>query len=216
VSTEGTAGASSFPVGTLQHVGKYTFHAMEDRWEWSDEMYRIHGFEPGEVVPTTELVLSHQEPAETGVGLDLVAEAVLSGRPHSLWHRIVDATGRTRSVVTVWEGLPDDAGDVCEVRGYMMDVTSGVRRDTSSAVSAAFEHRSVIDQAKGMLMLVHGVSADTAFGLLQKAACVTNTKLYVVAERLVEALGGGSRGTGGENLGKVARQVLSNGHGPPA
>lgn len=174
-------------------------------------MYRIHGFEPGEVVPTTTLMLRHKEPATGKVAKRHVMEAVDSARPTAFWHRIRDGAGRVRSVVTVWKGIRDETGEVVRVQGYMMDVTSGLRRDTSSAVSAAFEHRAVIDQAKGMLMLVHNISADEAFGLLQNASCVTNTKLYVLAERLVEAFSRRS-GDATEELARLAANVLSNGH----
>lgn len=57
--------ADRFAVGTTQCVGEYSYHVLEDRWVWSEEMYHLHGFEPGEVVPTTELVMSHKQPART-------------------------------------------------------------------------------------------------------------------------------------------------------
>lgn len=207
--------ADGFPVGSVQPVGEFSYDRRADRWEWSEEMYRFHGFEPGEVVPTTALLLRHKAPGGSTVGRDRVHEAVESARPAAFWHRIVEASGRTRSVVTVWKGVEDDSGEVVAVHGYMMDVTSGLRQDTSSAVSAAFEHRAVIDQAKGMLMLIHGIGADDAFSLLQKASCQTNTKLYVLAERLVAALGGGAAGTT-EELATVSERVLAEGNGHAA
>jgi hypothetical protein len=220
VQVSGTADADGFPIGRLQSAGEFSYDRRTDRWTWSEEMYRMHGFEPGEVVPTTALLLRHKEPGAGTVGRAQVMGAVEEGRPTAFWHRIVDAAGRVRSVVTVWKGVRDDAGRVVEVRGYMMDVTSGVRHDASSAVSAAFEHRAVIDQAKGMLMLVHGISADAAFGLLHRASCETNTKLYVLAERLVERLSGGADDGAGEQAGdalaELASTVLRGGHRPEA
>lgn len=212
VQVAGTSDADGFPIGRLHPAGEFTYDRREDRWEWSEEMYRIHGFEPGEVVPTTELVLRHKEPRGGRVERDQVLRAVEAAKPTAFWHRIVDAAGRVRSVVTVWKGTRDESGAVVAVRGYMMDVTSGVRHDASSAVSAAFEHRGVIDQAKGMLMLVHGISADAAFGMLQKASCETNTKLYLLAERLVARLSGGADEQASAHLAELAAQVLSNGH----
>lgn len=187
---DGTSSGEAFPVGHLQPVGEFSYDRRHQRWHWSEEMYRLHGFEPGEVVPTTELVLRHKEPGAGKVAGDEVRAAIDSGAPHSFWHRILDAKGRSRSVVTVWKGHKDPSGEVVELRGFMMDVTTGVRRDASSAVSAAFEHRAVIDQAKGMLMLVHGIGADEAFALLHTASTRTNTKLHDVAARLVESFSG--------------------------
>ena len=44
------------------NVGSFRFWFVGQRWEWSDEVARMHGYEPGSVVPTTELLLSHKHP----------------------------------------------------------------------------------------------------------------------------------------------------------
>ena len=51
-------------------------------------------------------------------------------------------------------------------------------------------HRAVIEQAKGMLMLVYGISAQRAFEILVWRSQQTNTKLREVAAGLVR--GGGA------------------------
>ena len=48
--------------------------------------------------------------------------------------------------------------------------------------------RAVIDQAKGVLMAVHSIDADTAFASLVETSRRTNTKLYIVAEELLAGL----------------------------
>ena len=48
--------------GALQRVGWYRFYFADQRWEWSAEVEQIHGYHPGTVTPTTELVLSHKHP----------------------------------------------------------------------------------------------------------------------------------------------------------
>ena len=48
--------------GALQRVGWYRFYFGDERWEWSEEVEQIHGYQPGTVTPTTELVLSHKHP----------------------------------------------------------------------------------------------------------------------------------------------------------
>lgn len=48
-------------------VGQFSWDARSQRWSWSDEMYRIHGYRPVEVTPSIELILSHKTPRiETG------------------------------------------------------------------------------------------------------------------------------------------------------
>jgi hypothetical protein len=48
--------------GAPQHVGWFRFYFEDQRWEWSEQVQRMHGYEPGMVTPTTELVLSHKHP----------------------------------------------------------------------------------------------------------------------------------------------------------
>ena len=48
-------------------------------------------------------------------------------------------------------------------------------------LSAAMEHRGVIEQAKGILMGAHRISADDAFNLLRQRSQNENRKLRDVA-----------------------------------
>jgi len=50
------------------------------------------------------------------------------------------------------------------------------------------EHRAVIGQAKGMLMLITGCDADGAFALLRRYSQQRNVKLNEIAHRLVESV----------------------------
>ena len=60
--------------GAPQLVGWFRFHFADERWEWSDEVQLLHGYQPGTVTPTTELVLSQCEltalPAAVGDRVD--------------------------------------------------------------------------------------------------------------------------------------------------
>lgn len=52
----------AFAGGAVQRVGWYRFYFFDERWEWSPEVDQIHGYQPGTVTPTTQLVLSHKHP----------------------------------------------------------------------------------------------------------------------------------------------------------
>jgi GAF domain-containing protein len=58
-------------------------------------------------------------------------------------------------------------------------------QDLADNLQRAIESRAVIDQAKGILMERHKLTADRAFQLLARLSMQTNTKLRVVAEALV-------------------------------
>jgi hypothetical protein len=54
----------------------------------------------------------------------------------------------------------------------------------TKAVAEITERRAVIEQAKGVLMVVYDIAADSAFDLLRLSSQHTNTKLRVLAVRL--------------------------------
>jgi GAF domain-containing protein len=58
-------------------------------------------------------------------------------------------------------------------------------RDMAENLQTALESRAVIDQAKGILMERHKLTADQAFQLLARASMTTNLKLRDIAENLV-------------------------------
>lgn len=56
----------------------------------------------------------------------------------------------------------------------------------ADALQRALETRAPIEQAKGMLMAIHRIDADTAFHMLRRQSQTTNTKLRDVAAEIVE------------------------------
>jgi GAF domain-containing protein len=57
--------------------------------------------------------------------------------------------------------------------------------DRADSLQAALETRGIIDQAKGILMDRHKLTADQAFQILARKAVKTGRKLYAVAYELV-------------------------------
>ncbi|WP_336873951.1 PAS domain-containing protein [Rhodococcus qingshengii] len=61
---ENSGGAleSTSETGAPHRVGGFRYHRHGDRWQWTDAVARMHGYAPGAVTPTTELILSHKHP----------------------------------------------------------------------------------------------------------------------------------------------------------
>lgn len=102
-------------------TGSWSRSLTDDTWHWSDEMYAIHGYAPGEVFPTTELVLRHKHPEDLERSRRLVQTTAELGAPFSNYHRIIDAHGRVRDVLSVGRGFTDAHGELVEVNGYTVD-----------------------------------------------------------------------------------------------
>ena len=83
--------------GAPQRVGWFRFHFADQRWEWSPQVQQMHGYQPGTVVPTTELVLSHKHPDDYGPVAATLAEIRRTSGAFSTRHRIVDTRGENFS-----------------------------------------------------------------------------------------------------------------------
>ena len=176
-------------LGQPQRLGRFRFFIDGDRWEWSDAVARMHGYEPGTVQPSTELLLRHKHTDDRD-RVAAVLERVLNGTPFSSRHRIIDTAGRTRCVVVVGDRMLDDAGAVIGTSGFYVDVTEALSSDISSVLSQVAASRARIEQAKGVLMAAYGIAEERAFDILVWRSQEGNLKLRDVAERFMTAVAG--------------------------
>jgi len=176
-----------------ERVGAFRFYFDDQRWEWSEQVQRMHGYQPGTVTPTTELVLSHKHPDDRDQIAQTIDTIRRTGQPLSSRHRIVDTTGKVRSVVVVGDQLHDERGRIVGTQGFYIDTTPDEREQQdllTAQLAAISENRAVIEQAKGVLMAVYGITADRAFEILVWRSQETNLKLRELALRFMAALGG--------------------------
>lgn len=182
-------GPNTGPVGSFQ----YSFTG--DALVWSDDVFTIHGFTPGDVVPSLELMLSHKHPDDRERVADVVALARATGEPFALWHRVVDARGVHKHVLSVGAGVVDEAGVVGGLTGFIVDLSDAVRDtvavEVREAVAGVSRSRPGIDQVKGALMLSYSLDADGAFALLRRYSQVVNVKIRDLARELAAAISTG-------------------------
>ncbi|BBX64963.1 putative transcription antitermination regulator [Mycobacterium saskatchewanense] len=175
------------------NVGTIRFWFVGQRWEWSDEVARMHGYEPGTVQPTTKLMLAHRHPEDRPHVQELLDYALQSEGTFSSRHRFVDTAGREHDAILVADRMLDDTGKVVGSAGYYIDLTDTfdetrheTRREVlDAALPDLFENRAAIEQAKGVLMYVYRVSAEQAFRVLQWRSQETNVKLRSLAKQLL-------------------------------
>jgi PAS domain S-box-containing protein len=173
--------------GAPQRVGRFGYHYDSDTWTWSDAVARLHGYEPGEVEPTTELVLSHKHPDDLDQVKGLLTQ---SEAPFGSRHRIRTTTGDIRNVVVVGDAVTDADGRITATSGFYVDITDAFSTDLQKSVTNELQvilpHRAIIEQAKGMLMVTYQLSADAAFGILKWRSQEHNVKLATIAQRIVD------------------------------
>lgn len=180
--------------GTIEtrHVtGRFRYDLAAGDWWWSAETYRVHGFEPGDVVPTTALVLAHKHPSDRERVRQILERAMATGELFSSVHRIMDAHGRERTIALVGEGMHDPAThELTELVGYFVDVTHATNRladeRATESIRASAANRATIEQAKGIVGFALGTDIDGAFTWLRHASNQLNVPLRELALTIVE------------------------------
>jgi hypothetical protein len=174
--------------GAPQQVGWFRFYFDDQRWEWSEQVQLMHGYEPGSVSPTTELVLAHKHPDDRGEVAATIDDIVNTHDPFSTRHRIVDTAGKVHQVVVVGDRLLDRDGEVIGTHGFYVDVTRPHDPEHENMVTEKLaelaENRAAIEQTKGMLMLIYSIDEETAFNLLKWLSQEANIKLRPLAEQI--------------------------------
>ncbi|NPC41897.1 PAS and ANTAR domain-containing protein [Nocardioides sp. zg-1230] len=201
------ARADRFMASAAALVGRYTYRPETDEWWWSDTMFMIHGFEPGAVVPTTELVMRHVHPEDVPAAWESREALLERCEPFSFLHRIRTARNDLRVVLAA--GHLEDEDGTPVVHGHLVDITDvrqdAVHTEVDTAVVDFVEHRAVIEQAKGVLMQLYSVDTDTAWALLRAFSADTNRKVRDIARVLVDAVAGDRTPT---KVGPVSAHVM--------
>jgi len=178
-------------VASETRVGAFSFYFDDQRWEWSEQVQRMHGYQPGTVTPTTELVLSHKHPEDREQIAQTLDTIRRTGQPLSSRHRIIDTSGKLRSVIVVGEQLHDERGRIVGTQGFYIDATPDEREQQdqiTAQLAEIAEHRAAIEQAKGVLMAAYGITANHAFDILAWRSQETNVKVRELASEFMAAI----------------------------
>ncbi len=173
-------------------VGSFRFWFADQRWEWSDEIFAMHGYTPGEIVPTTALLLGHKHPEDRAHVEEILEAAVRSGGSFSSRHRFIDTAGREHQAMVIADRIIDNTGTVIGTAGYYLDLTdtfAAQRQEVlDETLPGLYESRALIEQAKGVLMRVYSISAHQAFDVLRWRSQETNVKLRDLSAQLLADL----------------------------
>lgn len=195
-------------LGANHAVGRYRYDLATQVWWWSDETFHIHGFEAGDVVPTTTLVLAHKHPEDRARVSRVLAHAAVTGDPFSSVHRIMDARGHERTLTVVGRGRRDpESREVRELVGYFVDVTPAVKAEAARLADVSIRTSSVtrvpIEQAKGIIAFILGIDPEEAFERLRTASNDTNVAVREVARQIVTVAA--SEGTAADVIATLTR-----------
>ncbi|MGH3145104.1 MAG: sensor domain-containing protein, partial [Rubrobacter sp.] len=107
----------------LAHFGGWEWDIETDEVFWSDEIYRIYGFAPQEMVPSLEALLEVVHPDDRVLLEGAIDDALEDHRPYDLEHRIVRPDGEVRWVHRRAEAVEGETGEPLRMVGTVHDIT---------------------------------------------------------------------------------------------
>ena len=120
----------------LSHTGNWAMN-LETRQVvyWSQELFRLFGFDPEEGIPSTEGMLRRIHPDDRARVLAALRRAVREKTDYDFDCRVVRPDGTTRHLHTAFSPTVNAAGDTEDMIGTVMDTTAGKQAEEALRAS---------------------------------------------------------------------------------
>ena len=183
----------------LAGMGDYDWHIPTDTNRWSDQLFRIYGYEPQAFTGNYETFLAHVHPEDRDRITALHQHAYATGEPYEMVERIVRPDGEVRFLSSNGQVVTDETGSPVRMRGTCIDITDRVRAETGREQAAvrlgeAHERRRQASEindnvVQGLTSAIYALEledTERAWQLLQST--------LEAARALMSDLGGGDAG----------------------
>ena len=124
----------------LSHTGSFTYNTASQEIFWSDEVFRIYGFDPA-VAPTLDRLLQRVYPEDREKVQHFVDTTPRDGGEHQLEHRLLMPDGLVKTLHIVAHARTNEVGQV-EFLGTAMDVTAF--KQTQGRLQTSLEEKDAL------------------------------------------------------------------------
>jgi PAS domain S-box-containing protein len=159
----------------LANMGDYDWHIPTDTNRWSDQLYRIYGYEPQSFNATYERFLSFLHPDDREHIQQIHQHAYATGEPYQMTERIVRPDGELRYLASNGQVLFDESGAPVRMRGTCIDVTERVLAEQEREEHAARVHEEQMRRKAALEIndnVVQGLTATLYALEIEDAAAV--------------------------------------------
>ncbi len=125
-------------------IGDWEWDIATNAVSWSDELYRIYGYEPREILPDYELVLRQMHPASRDEFLRAIDATLNEDRPFEMDYLFCRKDGTEAILHTVGKVVRNKDGSPLRMHGLVQDITE--HRLAEKAVQESEKrHRAFLD-----------------------------------------------------------------------
>jgi two-component system cell cycle sensor histidine kinase/response regulator CckA len=138
---EGTLAAREIMLSEVEkvaHLGSWTLDLHTNQVTWSEELYRILGYDPAVDVPSTERWFGALHPDDLKQSIDTMQLLMETGKLVPTILRVVWKDGTTREIYTYGAVLNDAQGQPRRAVGAVLDVTDSRRAQREAERMARF------------------------------------------------------------------------------
>lgn len=107
----------------LSHLGSYELDLKTGRSIWSDELFRIFGYEPGSFEPTLERRIEFAHPLDKKIIRESITKIINKTGSFTIENRIIRADGSVRWVLSTGYVEIDENEETKNYIGTLLDIT---------------------------------------------------------------------------------------------
>jgi two-component system, cell cycle sensor histidine kinase and response regulator CckA len=128
----------------LVQLGNWSWDVKTGDVEWSPEVYRIFGLDPGAFTPNIDSILALSPPEERSRGQELIRRAVESRGKGSYEQHFLRPDGSTGCYASSFQGKYGADGELMTLVGTVLDIS--VQKKSEEALRASEEkYRALVD-----------------------------------------------------------------------
>ncbi len=130
----------------MAHLGNWEWDLETGELSWSDEVFRIYGYEPGEFKPSLDRLMNVVHPGDRDLLSKRIDAALHRGEPYDFTHRVVLPGGEERIVHRQARIVRDERGEPLRMVGTVQDTTE--RRKAEEELERARDAADAANRAK--------------------------------------------------------------------